>query len=68
MSICFFLLLMIPLITFNREENVVSGIDNRELTNNPFGSNYNGDEGVDLTDGIENYLEDRIGFRDDMIL
>lgn len=67
MSICFFLLLMIPLITFNREENVVSRIDNRELTNNPFGSNYNADEGVDLTDGIENYLEDRIGFRDDMI-
>lgn len=67
MSICFFLLLMIPVITFNREENVISGIDNRELTNNPFGSNYNADEGVDLTEGIENYLEDRIGFRDEMI-
>lgn len=67
MSICFFLLLMIPVVTFNREENVISGIDNRELTNNPFGSNYNADEGVDLTEGIENYLEDRIGFRDEMI-
>ncbi|MGC4017979.1 MAG: hypothetical protein QM793_01235 [Muricomes sp.] len=46
----------------------MSKIDNRTLTNNPFGPNYKPENGtVDLTEGIESYLEDRIGFRDDMI-
>lgn len=67
MSICFFLFLLIPVITLNWKENVVSKIDNRILTNNPFVSNYEPENEMDLTDGIESYLEDRIGFRDAMI-
>lgn len=67
MSICFFLLLLFPVITLNWKENVVSKIDNRSLTNNPFGSKYEPENGMDLTEGIESYLEDRIGFRDTMI-
>lgn len=67
MSTCFFLLLLFPVITLNWKENVVSKIDNRILTNNPFGSNYESENGTDLTEGIEDYLEDRIGFRDAMI-
>lgn len=67
-SICFFLILLLPIITLNREENVVSEIDNRTLANNPFGSDYGPENGeADLTEGIESYVEDRIGFRDDMI-
>lgn len=66
-SICFFLLLLFPVITLNWKENVVSKIDNRILTNSPFGSNYELENGMDLTEGIESYLEDRIGFRDTMI-
>lgn len=68
MSICFFLLLLLPIITLNRKENVVSEIDNRTLANNPFSPAYEPENGeFDLTEGIESYLEDRIGFRDDMI-
>jgi len=64
----FFIILLLPIIYFNWEENVVSEIDNRKLTNNPFGNSYTFDEISDLTTSIENYVEDRIGFRDDMIL
>ena len=67
--ILFFLLLSIPVLTFNRKENVVSEIDNRELMNNPFGKNYKGGNGSgDLTEDIESYVQDRIGCRDEMIL
>lgn len=66
--ICFFVLLLIPVFTFNWEENVVSTIDNRALTNNPFGDNYEAaSDEVDLTDAIESYVQDRIGLRDKMI-
>lgn len=37
--VLFFALLALPLVFFNWEENVVSEIDNRQLTNNPFGPN-----------------------------
>ena len=63
----FFVLIIVPVITFNWKENVVSEIDNRELTNNPFGDNYVSDGSTDLTDAIEDYLQDRIGLRDEMI-
>lgn len=66
--IIFIVLLFIPILKFNWKENVVSEIDNRTLTNNPLGPNYqpeNDDD--DLTNAIENYLQDRIGFRDQMI-
>jgi hypothetical protein len=62
--VLFFCLLLIPLATFNWEPNVVSDIDNRTLADNPFGSGANGD----LTENIENYLQDRIGMRSAMIL
>lgn len=66
--IIFIVLLFIPILKFNWKENVVSEIDNRTLTNNPLGPNYqpeNDDD--DLTDALDNYLQDRIGFRDQMI-
>ncbi|MDM8212006.1 alginate O-acetyltransferase AlgX-related protein [Mediterraneibacter glycyrrhizinilyticus] len=63
----FFVIIAVPIITFNWKENVVSEIDNRELTNNPFGDNYVSDGSTDLTDAIEDYLQDRIGLRDEMI-
>lgn len=67
--VLFFAIILIPVATFNREENVVSEIDNRALMNNPFGENYDTEgEDRDLTDDLETYVQDRIGFRDDMIL
>lgn len=65
--ILFFIILMLPVATFNWEENVVSEIDNRVLANNPFGKNSGLEEGADLTQAIETYAEDRIGFRNGMI-
>ena len=63
--ICLFLIcILIPLVFFNFTPNSVSEIDNRNLTENPFSSDSNGD----LTTNLENYVNDRIGFRDDMIL
>ena len=63
--VLFFLLLMLPVVFFEWEENVVSEIDNRQLTNNPFGENAQA--GADLTTQLEQYVQDRIGFRDQMI-
>lgn len=59
--------LLIPIIFFNWKENVVSEIDNRQLTNNPFGPNYVSSENSDMTNAIESYVQDRMGFRDNMI-
>ena len=58
----FFLILLVPLVTFNFEKNSISEIDNRLLAENPFA-----EEG-DLTENIENYINDRLGLRDKMIL
>lgn len=60
--------LLAPLAAFNWEENVVSPIDNRELMNNPFGENYEPGENASLLSDLSAYVEDRIGFRDEMIL
>ena len=65
MIILFFLLLLLPIVFFNWEENVISPIDNRMLTNNPFGENT--DSSQKLTTRLENYVSDRIGFRSRMI-
>ena len=59
--------LLAPVTAFNWEENVVSPIDNRALMNNPFGENYESESGSLLSD-LSAYVEDRIGFRDEMIL
>lgn len=63
----FFILILIPVVSFNFEENVVSSIDNRELINNPFGENYVEQENVGYLEAIDLYVQDRIGFRDEMI-
>ena len=58
----FALLILIPMVTFNFEKNAISEIDNRELAGNPLET-----EG-DLTVNLQNYINDRIGLRDEMIL
>lgn len=64
--ILFFVLLMIPVVLFNHEPNAVSEIDNRMLSENPITLIKNNDN-IDLTQAIENYLDDRIGLRNEMI-
>lgn len=80
--ICFVLIILIPVLTFNFEENAISVIDNRELAKNPFSisrealgeeegyeeEEYGEEEKTGLTENIENYVSDRIGLRDEMIL
>lgn len=58
----FVIVILAPVIFFNFTPNTISEIDNRMLAENPFLQ-----EG-DLTQNIENYVNDRIGFRDEMIL
>ncbi len=55
-------MLVLPMLFFNFKREVVSEIDNRMLAGNPFTA-----EG-DLERNIEDYINDRIGFRDEMIL
>lgn len=65
--VVFSLIIIIPVVTFNFQPNASSAIDNRMLTENPFSQAlYDGD--YDLTENIENYINDRIGLRDEMIL
>lgn len=64
--VLFFSIIMVPVLLFNFEEGVISEIDNRELAQNPFLKEKDGEE--DLTQNIENYISDRIGLRDEMIL
>ncbi|WP_300408495.1 hypothetical protein [Lagierella sp.] len=59
--ILFILIILAPLMAFNIKPNSISQIDNRALTENPFTL-----EG-DLTQNIESYVNDRLGFRDEMI-
>lgn len=59
--ILFSVVILLPLVFFNFDSNAESRIDNRALAENPFQT-----EG-DLTENIENYINDRIGFRDSMI-
>lgn len=59
--ILFAAIVITPLVFFNTESNSISTIDNRKLTENPF--KLKGD----LTANIQNYVNDRIGFRDEMI-
>ena len=64
--ILFSLVLFLPIVTFNFEKEAASEIDNRMLAENPFtnGFGINGDR----TAAVENYVNDRIGLRDEMIL
>lgn len=62
--VIFFMLLAIPVVTFRTEENAVSEVDNRMLAANPVSAIR---EGEDATQAIENYVNDRIGLRNEMI-
>lgn len=59
--LAFFFLIIIPLICFNTIQDSVSVIDNRKLVENPFSLKG------DLTLNIQKYVNDRIGFRDEII-
>lgn len=65
--VIFSMIVLIPVVTFNFKPNASSVIDNRMLTENPF-SRESLESGGDLTEKIENYVSDRLGFRDEMIL
>lgn len=60
--IIFCALLLLPIFNFDFTENAVSEIDNRELAANPLTN-----RGEDFTSDMENYVNDRIGFRNEMI-
>lgn len=64
----FAFLIALPIFTLNTEKNAISAIDNRALAQNPFDADYRAREGADLTQDIEDYVSDRLGLRDEMIL
>lgn len=57
----FILILIVPLITLNTKRNYASDVDNRYLTEFPDELNF------ELLNNLEDYLQDRHGFRDQMI-
>ena len=64
--IIFTILLFVPAVKFNWTENVVSEIDNRMLTNNPFESDEEFEAG-EFAEALEDYAQDRIDYRDEII-
>ena len=62
----FFVLLAVPVATFNREKDVISEIDNRKLMENPFEA-VDEEGKVDVTNNLEDYAQDRIRLRTEMI-
>ncbi len=66
--VVFIAIMFIPLFCMNTEPEVASNIDNRMLAKNPFSAEVRNRAEADLTTDIDNYLSDRIGFRDEMIL
>ena len=66
MALVFSFIILAPVVTFNFDEDAISLIDNRKLTANPL-SNESLASG-DLTENLQYYINDRLGFRDDMIL
>ena len=65
--IIFLLMIFLPLVTLNVEPQVESSIDNRMLAENPFKAGRKKQPNEKLNENIENYIKDRIGFRDRMI-
>lgn len=60
-SVMFLMIVLIPLLLTNREEGVISEIDNRELLEAPkFGE-------TGYAKDFEKYLQDRIGLRNQMV-
>ncbi|MGT2964378.1 alginate O-acetyltransferase AlgX-related protein [Streptococcus acidominimus] len=66
--IVFSLIILIPVVTFRSAPHISSEIDNRMLAENSFSQELLKDSEADLTHNIEEYVNDRIGFRDEMIL
>ncbi len=65
--VCLFsLVLIIPLALFNFKPKAVSETDNRMLAENPFSPEMWGSG--KFTDNFDNYVRDRIGLREEMIL
>ena len=62
----FCMIISLPLIFFNFDENAVSEIDNRELTGNPLKVDYSTSE-TGFWSTITSYVSDRIGFRNEAI-
>lgn len=60
-TILFSVVIILPIAFFNFTPNTISAIDNRKLAENPLTADG------DLTENIENYVNDRIGLRDEMI-
>lgn len=61
-SVLFMGILILPVIFLNTKENQISGIDNRVLAEWP-GITWN----LSSKSAIEDFLDDRIGFREEMI-
>ncbi|MGG7058030.1 alginate O-acetyltransferase AlgX-related protein [Clostridium tertium] len=60
--IIFIFIILVPIVTFNLKKDVVSEIDNRKLMN--IEDIFTSD---DLTDGIQSFIDDRIGLRNSMV-
>jgi len=58
----FSFIILLPLILFNFQKDAVSELDNRMLAPSPF-EGTNGS----MSDRVDNYVNDRIGLREDMI-
>lgn len=65
--IIFVIIILTPIANFNFEKDAISNIDNKTLINNPF-SKEEIAKGNFNKSNIEAYVNDRIGFREDMIL
>ena len=64
--IVFFAIIAVPLALFNFRSGAVSEIDNRKLADGPFSETA--DRSKRWTVRTEEYVNDRIGLRDEMIL
>ena len=62
----FFLMLIVPLLTLNRSSDAISEQENRPLTERPK-LIRDGAINTGITSEIESYLDDRIGFRNELI-
>lgn len=63
----FFILVLLPMLSFRTEEELVSDIDNRKLAGSPLEALRNGNR-KNVQKKIQDYVNDRIGFRSEMIM
>ena len=62
----FILIILLPIININLKNNQISEIDNRMLIN--FENTYKDEDDINIIfNNIGNYIDDRIGFREDMV-